>query len=46
MNPDWVAPIAAEAHRLGLKVTGHVPAFDTPDRVIADGYDPLPISTS
>ncbi|WP_179562620.1 amidohydrolase family protein [Sphingomonas sp. R3G8C] len=41
MNPDWVAPIAAEAHRLGLKVTGHVPAFDTPDRVIADGYDSI-----
>ncbi len=41
MNPDWVKPIAAEAHRLGLKVTGHVPAFDTPDRVIADGYDSI-----
>jgi len=41
MNPDWVKPIAAEAHRLGLRVTGHVPAFDTPDRVIADGYDSI-----
>jgi hypothetical protein len=41
MNPDWVKPIAAEAHRLGLKVTGHVPAFDSPDRVIADGYDTI-----
>lgn len=41
MNPDWVKPIAAEAHRLGLKVTGHVPAFDTPDRVIGDGYDSI-----
>ncbi|QTH20831.1 amidohydrolase family protein [Rhizorhabdus wittichii] len=41
MNPDWVRPIAAEAHRLGLRVTGHVPAFDTPDRVIADGYDSI-----
>lgn len=41
MNPDWVRPIAQEAHRLGLKVTGHVPAFDTPDRVIADGYDSI-----
>jgi hypothetical protein len=36
-----VKPIAAEAHRLGLKVTGHVPAFDSPDRVIADGYDTI-----
>lgn len=41
MNPDWVKPLAAEAHRLGMGVTGHVPAFDTPDRVIADGYDTI-----
>ncbi|HEX7849792.1 MAG TPA: amidohydrolase family protein [Sphingomonas sp.] len=41
MNPDWVAPIAAESHRLGLKVTGHVPAFSSPDRVIADGYNAI-----
>lgn len=40
-NPDWVKPVAAEAHRLGLGVTGHVPAFDTPDRVIEDGYDTI-----
>lgn len=41
MNPDWVKPIAAEAHWLGLRVTGHVPAFDTPYRVIEDGYDSI-----
>lgn len=41
MNPDWVRPIAAEAHRLGLGVSGHVPAFSSPDRVIADGYDAI-----
>lgn len=41
MNPDWVKPLAAEAHRLGLGVSGHVPAFDTPDRVIEDGYDTI-----
>jgi imidazolonepropionase-like amidohydrolase len=41
MNPDWVKPMAAEAHRLGMGVTGHVPAFDTPDRVIRDGYDTI-----
>jgi hypothetical protein len=39
--PDWVAPVAAEAHRLGLGVTGHVPAFSSPDRVIRDGYDDI-----
>lgn len=37
-NPDWVAPVAAEAKRLGMGVTGHVPAFSSPDRVIRDGY--------
>jgi hypothetical protein len=41
MNPDWVAPLAAEAHRLGLGVTGHVPAFSTPDRVLREGYDTI-----
>ena len=39
MNPDWVKPLAAEAHRLGLRTVGHVPAFTTPDRMIEDGYD-------
>lgn len=38
LNPDWVKPVADEAHRLGLRVTGHVPAFSSPDRVIGDGY--------
>ncbi|HUF68833.1 MAG TPA: amidohydrolase family protein [Longimicrobiales bacterium] len=41
MNPDWVRPIAAEAHRLGLRVSGHVPAFMSPDRAIEDGYDEI-----
>jgi imidazolonepropionase-like amidohydrolase len=41
MNPDLVKPLAAEAHRLGMGVTGHVPAFDSPDRVIVDGYDTI-----
>ncbi|SEJ73887.1 Amidohydrolase family protein [Sphingobium sp. AP50] len=40
-NPDWVRPVAAEAHRLGLRVSGHVPAFDSPDRVVEDGYNAI-----
>jgi len=39
MNPDWVAPLAAEAHRLGMRVAGHVPAFSSSPRVVRDGYD-------
>lgn len=41
MNPDWVKPIADEAHKLGMTVTGHIPAFDTPDRAIQDGYSEI-----
>ncbi|HEY7505136.1 MAG TPA: amidohydrolase family protein [Gemmatimonadales bacterium] len=39
LPPDWVAPIALEAHRLGLTVAGHVPAFSSSPRVVRDGYD-------
>ncbi len=40
-NPAWVAPAAAEAHRLGLHVHGHVPAGMRPSEAIAAGYDEL-----
>lgn len=40
-NPDWVKPVADEAHRRGLRVAGHVPAFSSPDRVIDDGYNAI-----
>jgi imidazolonepropionase-like amidohydrolase len=38
-NPSWVAPAAAEAHRLGLHVHGHIPAGMRPAQAIAAGYD-------
>ena len=41
MNPDWVKPLAAQAHEAGMRVVGHVPAFMTPDRAIEDGYDEI-----
>ena len=41
LNPAWVAPAAAEAHRLGLHVHGHVPAGMRPSQAIAAGYDEL-----
>ena len=41
LPPEWVAPIAAEAHRLGLGVAGHVPAFSSSPRVVRDGYDEI-----
>jgi hypothetical protein len=39
MTPDFVKPIAEEAHRLGLHVSGHVPAFMSSERAVRDGYD-------
>jgi hypothetical protein len=39
MNPDWVRPLAQEAHRLGMRVAGHVPAFMSSERAVRDGYD-------
>ncbi len=41
MNPEFVKAIAAEAHRIGLHVSGHVPAFMTSERAISDGYDEI-----
>ena len=41
INPAWVPAMVQEAHRLGMRVAGHVPAFATADAVIAAGYDEL-----
>ena len=41
MKPEWIPPAAAEAHRLGLHVHGHIPAgMRTLDAVNA-GYDEI-----
>ena len=41
MNPAWVPAMVEEAHRLGMRVSGHVPAFATADQMIEAGYDEL-----
>ena len=41
LDPAWVAPAAARAHRLGLHVHGHVPAGMRPRQAIAAGYDEI-----
>jgi len=41
MKPDYVKVIAEEAHRLGLHVSGHVPAFMSSERAVRDGYDEI-----
>lgn len=39
MNPDWIPAVVREARRLGMGVTGHIPAFTNADAMIAAGYD-------
>jgi imidazolonepropionase-like amidohydrolase len=40
-NPAWVRATAAEAHRLGLHVHGHLPAGMRPSDAIDAGYDEI-----
>jgi imidazolonepropionase-like amidohydrolase len=41
LKPELVAPLAAEAHRLGMRVSGHVPAGMIAERAVRDGYDEI-----
>jgi imidazolonepropionase-like amidohydrolase len=41
MNPAWVPAMVKEAHALGMRVAGHVPAFATADQMIEAGYDEM-----
>jgi imidazolonepropionase-like amidohydrolase len=41
MTPAWIAPAAAEAHKLGLHVHGHVPAGMRPIDAVRAGYDEI-----
>ena len=41
MTPGWIAPGAAEAHKLGLHVHGHIPAGMRPLDAVRAGYDEI-----
>ncbi|MBY6192057.1 amidohydrolase family protein [Microbulbifer agarilyticus] len=41
MNGEWIPDIAKEAHKLGLRVAGHIPAFYTADQMIEAGYNEI-----
>lgn len=41
MTPEWAPDLVKEAHRLGLHVAGHVPAFSNADAMIEAGFDEL-----
>jgi imidazolonepropionase-like amidohydrolase len=41
MTPEWAPALVEEAHRLGLRVAGHVPAFSNANAMIEAGFDEL-----
>jgi imidazolonepropionase-like amidohydrolase len=41
LNPAWLPAAAAEAHKLGLHVHGHIPQGIRPLQAIEDGYDEI-----
>ena len=41
MDPKWAPAVVGEAKRLGLRVSGHVPAFSSADEMIAAGFDEI-----
>ena len=41
MDPAWIKPGATEAHKLGLHVSGHVPATMRPIEAVRAGYDEI-----
>lgn len=41
LNPAFVKPMAEEAHRLGLRVHGHIPAGMRPLDAVRAGYDEI-----
>ncbi|MCO4821463.1 MAG: amidohydrolase family protein [Flavobacteriaceae bacterium] len=41
IDPSWVKPLAAKAHDLGLKLSGHIPAHMLAEDAIKDGYDEI-----
>ncbi len=38
---EWVKAMADAAHANGMRVSGHIPAYSTPDQMIEAGYDEI-----
>src|SRR5262249_40272167 len=41
LKPELVPVVAAEAHRRGLRVSGHIPAYMLADQAVQQGYDEI-----
>ena len=41
IDPEWVKPLAAKAHDLGLKLSGHIPSYMNAEQAVRDGFDEI-----
>ena len=41
MRPEWAETLVVEAHSLGMRVAGHVPAFSSANEMIEAGFDEI-----
>lgn len=41
IKPEWVEPMASMAHYLGMRVSGHIPAYMTATQAINQGYNEI-----
>ncbi|QDO93152.1 amidohydrolase family protein [Formosa sediminum] len=41
IRPEWVEPLTKRAHKLGMRVSGHIPAFMTATQAINQGYNEI-----
>ena len=41
IDPEWVESLSEKAHRLGMRVSGHIPAYMLAEEAVQDGYDEI-----
>ncbi len=41
IKPEWVAPLAAEAHKYQMRVSGHIPSFMLASEAVEAGYNEI-----
>ncbi|MEP2240190.1 MAG: amidohydrolase family protein [Maribacter sp.] len=41
IRPEWVKPLADKAHKLNMRVSGHIPAYMTASQAINQGYNEI-----
>ncbi|EAY26781.1 amidohydrolase family protein [Microscilla marina] len=41
LKPAWVKPLAEEAHRLKMRVSGHIPSFMLAEEAVKAGYNEI-----